>query len=648
MSDAVASGLAPKVYHCGSLRYTVRGLTGLFAWMLWGSFCFTLMEAVVPAILPLKLKALEAPNWVMGLVMTTLPAVLNMTICPWVSFKSDRYRSKWGRRIPFVLGSLPFLCVSLVAMGWVDPISASLLKWLPALQRLAPATVTVALIAVFMVSFSFFNMYVTSVFYYLFNDVVPAQFLGRFFGLFRMAGTLASAGFSAFVFKYADTHMREIFTGASLLYAVGMGLMCWRVKEGEYPPPPAAPQGSRLQRLAAEVRCFGRECFSHRLYWMFYLMQAFAAVAWSVGIFQVFFYRNMGLTLDQIGKFTAVGLLAGMAAMYVAAIYVDRWHPLRITAYLALFGVLTVNYSDWIWVPVTVPALVFFWLNMGNIIVQTFSITLNQNAYVPVYMRVLPPSRYGQFCSAASVIRSVGVIIAGLLAGVFIDLVKGFCHGSDFAYRFLFVWIWPLAVVYAVFTLLSYREWKRLGGDEHYQAPAPWSPDGYEDMSDKAVPVAVHAKWLVVALHLFTAAFGLFLVSLLVFLWLFQQRGMQQAFWWHALVFLPAASLVLAGWLWQVRGVVRDARARAAGADTRYGIPHHGVIMVMGIQTLVTLPLLWLRTGWTLRLGMEREVIWFGVAAVIALAANLLVLHILRVLEREPAQAPGSASISPT
>jgi hypothetical protein len=33
-----------KTYTCGSLIYTQRGLVALFAWMLWGDFCFTPME----------------------------------------------------------------------------------------------------------------------------------------------------------------------------------------------------------------------------------------------------------------------------------------------------------------------------------------------------------------------------------------------------------------------------------------------------------------------------------------------------------------------------------------------------------------------------------------------------------------------------
>ena len=34
----------------------------LFFWLLWGDFCFTLMEQVIPSILPLELRPLGASN----------------------------------------------------------------------------------------------------------------------------------------------------------------------------------------------------------------------------------------------------------------------------------------------------------------------------------------------------------------------------------------------------------------------------------------------------------------------------------------------------------------------------------------------------------------------------------------------------------
>jgi maltose/moltooligosaccharide transporter len=33
-------------YRCGTLVYTKAGLFMLFSWMLWGDFCFSLMESI--------------------------------------------------------------------------------------------------------------------------------------------------------------------------------------------------------------------------------------------------------------------------------------------------------------------------------------------------------------------------------------------------------------------------------------------------------------------------------------------------------------------------------------------------------------------------------------------------------------------------
>ena len=224
-----------KTYHCGTLTYTKAGLLAIFAWLLWGDFCYTIMESVVPTVVPINLKGLACPNWLMGLIMTTVPGILNMTVCPAVSFKSDRYRSKWGRRIPFIIWTMPFLCASLALMGMGGDLCGLLQRNSEFLRHFTPATITVILISVFLIMFQFFNMFVGSVFFYLFNDVVPAQFLSRFMGVFGIVGTGAGALYNYFIFQYAQSHMREIFIGAAVLYLVGFGMACLMIKEGEYP-----------------------------------------------------------------------------------------------------------------------------------------------------------------------------------------------------------------------------------------------------------------------------------------------------------------------------------------------------------------------------------------------------------------------------
>ena len=211
----MANANAAKTSKCGTLEYTKLGLIALFGWLLWGDFCYTIMEAVVPSLVPLKLKSLNCPNWVMGMIMTTVPNVLTMTIAPYISVKSDRCRSRWGRRIPFIFATLPFLCINLLLLGWGEEIANFLRSVIPLLQGWAPATVAIAAIGIFMIMFQFFNLFVNSVFNCLFNDVVPPEHLGKFAGLFRVVGTAAGALYNWFAFQYAATHMQEIFLVAT-------------------------------------------------------------------------------------------------------------------------------------------------------------------------------------------------------------------------------------------------------------------------------------------------------------------------------------------------------------------------------------------------------------------------------------------------
>ena len=133
----------PKLYHVGTLTYTKASLAILFCWLLWGDFCYMLMETVVPSIMPLKFKALGASNTSLGMIMTTIPMIINSVFNPVISFKSDRYRSRWGRRIPFIICTMPFLCGSLALMGLGDDICGLLQRNSAFLRHFTPATITI-------------------------------------------------------------------------------------------------------------------------------------------------------------------------------------------------------------------------------------------------------------------------------------------------------------------------------------------------------------------------------------------------------------------------------------------------------------------------------------------------------------------------
>jgi maltose/moltooligosaccharide transporter len=453
-------------FQVGTLRYTGAGLATLFIWMLWGDFCYTLMETVTPAILPLKLRSLGASNVYVGILMTALPSGMNFLVNPVVSFRSDRYRSRWGRRIPFLAVATPFITLFLALMAFAEPLGTSLHA--TALGRYladSPQAFTLGLLGVVLVGFQFFNMIISSVYYYLFNDVVPEAFLGRFAALFRIVATLAGFCFNMFVFAHAQTHMREIFLGAAGLYFVGFALMCWRVKEGDYPPPP--PNIGGRTGLLAAAQTYLKESFSHRIYVFFFSFNALSQASAASVAFTTFFVLSLGISLEQMGKALAWFAVPRMLLLYPAGWVVDRVGAVRLLVVVQLLLLVLApleiafarGFNTWV-----LFAMAAFPLH-----------TMNSALLLPLYMTTLPKERYGQFGSADAMVRSVATVCAGVGVGYFMDAMKRAFGGDESYYRFTLVWAFVFQALAFVPLLLFYREWRRHGGGTPagYVAPAP-------------------------------------------------------------------------------------------------------------------------------------------------------------------------------
>ncbi|MEZ0218242.1 MAG: MFS transporter [Rariglobus sp.] len=465
----------PERFKIGTLLYSKAGLITLFLFLLWGDFCFTIIEIVVPSILPLELNALGAPNWMLGLIVTTIPNIMAAVFNPVVSVRSDRFRSRWGRRIPFLLIATPFVAFFMVLLGYAAPIG----RWLHGAVltgRFSETTVILVVIGVCMVVYEFFNLIISAVYYYLFNDVVPHAFLARFMALFRVVGTAAGAAYNFFILKYAGSHSKEIFLCTAILYCIAFVMMCWKVKEGAYPPP--APYVGGKAGFVAALRTYARECFTHRFYWFLFLANTCSAMTWASGSYQLLFKaKYLGLDLDFIGKVLGVSGVISMLLLYPAGIYADRAHPLRVlllaTVLQAVTGPLMIALA--MFRPVLAPdmvstiyvVLVFVTLPIG---------TLYRAAELPTLMQVFPQDRYGQFCSANALIRSLALIVGGIACGAFLDLMTKLHPDPAYGYRFVPVWNTFFLIGACIFTWLLFREWKRLGGKEAFKPPVPDAP----------------------------------------------------------------------------------------------------------------------------------------------------------------------------
>ena len=470
--DAAGHGDKHPLFYVGTLIYSRAGLAWVFMWLLWGDFCFTMMETVVPSIVPLRLKELQAPNWIMGLVLVTIPSILNVMMNPIISTASDRHRGPMGRRIPFMLFTVPFVSMALCLMAFSTDIG----QWLHGL--IGPATgwsaaaVTVGVIAVAMGLFKFSDMFVNTVFWYFFNDVVPRSVMARFLGLFRMVGAGAGALYSYFVYQYALSHLRLIFLVVAGLYFIGFALMCLNVKEGKYPPAPklAEKRGDFLQM----GKTYARECLQHRLYRYFFLHNMFWSLSGACGLFGVFLNLSLGLTLKQLGTIGAAVGLANVILTYPAGALADRIHPLRTMLWIKA-GMLLVAPLNFIWLFTHFTPQVNFKVLVALQVVG-LPLGLIYNAVgLPMQMRILPKDHFGQFCSFNAICQAGMGAVAGVVAGGYMDLMRKVfpdaTWGKDYCYRLIPAWQLPFLVLGMIFLVLLFRTWKELGGDAHYVPP---------------------------------------------------------------------------------------------------------------------------------------------------------------------------------
>jgi len=255
-----------KVYAVGTLRYSVFGLVMLFFWLLWGDFISTLLNGCIPSILPLKLKDLGADDKTMVLLNRTLAYGITFVFAPMVSLNSDRHRGRWGRRIPYLAWSTPFVGLCMVLIGCYGDIVHFFMGDAPQTILLGfmitRKVFTLLLFGALFVGFDFANIFAGTVYWYLFNDVVPQQFLSRFLSLFRMVGIVAGMLYSKLIFPHSLDHFRLIFVAGGIAYIIGFLLMCIFVKEGQYPPPPE--NVDKRTGFLSTVKTFATECFTHR------------------------------------------------------------------------------------------------------------------------------------------------------------------------------------------------------------------------------------------------------------------------------------------------------------------------------------------------------------------------------------------------
>jgi MFS family permease len=442
------------VWTAGSLKYTTAGLTLLFLWLLFGDFAYMLRERSAAPATQLMLKQYQASDFATGIFLLTIPQAIIFFLGPVISYWSDRHRGRWGRRIPFLLWPTPITSLAMVGLGYSPFLGTALHHWLgrsPGTEHLTILMVMVTFWTIFEIGVVISN----SVFNGLINDVVPRAWLGRFYGMFRAVGLAVGILFNYQIIGQVEGNFTLFFTCIGLIYGVGFSIMCLRVREGSYPPPPAREVGTSLFRVA--IGDYYRDCFSRPYYlWVFCFVGLSTATFLPVNTFAIFAAKSFGMSMEVYGKY----LVATFACSFLLSVpigwLVDRFHPIRVAQVsLVLYGSLLL--------------IAFFFLRDQ----ASFGVALLIHGVVSgiywtgtaaIGQMLYPQLKFAQFGAAGGLITAAFSMCLGPVLGLLLDAL-----GNDYRYTFLAGSVLAFASVGLGWVV--YRKWQKHGGQRDYVAP---------------------------------------------------------------------------------------------------------------------------------------------------------------------------------
>ena len=445
-----------KIWNVGTLTYTTAGLVVLFGWLLWGDFAWAMKERAVNLVATLMARSFGISDFGHGLLIVGFTNLTNIFLQPIISYRSDRYRSRMGRRIPYLLKTTPFVVVGLIGLS----MTPSLGGWLQNVigpDRISYNMSALIVFGVFWAVLDFGTTLTNAIFLALANDVIPSAMIGRFMGLFRAVSLLCAVAFNYFLMGYAESHSKVIFMSLGILYGVGLFLMCLKVKEGEYPPPELPTEETK--GVVGAVKNYFFECFSLPYYrWV---LVAFVLCGLSVvplNTYVIFYAQSLGMEMSSFGKVSALVYAIAFITSYTMGSLADRFHPIRMgiisVAALSIIMLIGGFFAN----SIKAFSVVFV---VENIAIMAFNTLMA--SYGP---RLYPRALFAQFNSAYLMLFGLGVTLIAPLTGKYLDLT-----GNHYNHVFIIGAGIGLAGVISLVVVLRY--YKQLGGDESYEAPMP-------------------------------------------------------------------------------------------------------------------------------------------------------------------------------
>lgn len=434
----------------GTIGYSWAGLVCTISILALGAFSFVTIQNLFNTLMPLQLSSIGASNKTIALIVTTMPYYVALVINPLFSSWSDRLRTRFGRRNPFILLSAPFITICLIGLGWAPEIAT----YLNNNSFIVSDKLTFWLLIIFAILYQIVFMIPGAIFWYLFPDVIPKFFMSRFMALFQIISSGAWFVFARWMLPFSETAIGYLYTFIGILYLVSMVILFFTVREGEY---------SEVDDIKGNVgvinaiKVYFKECYSIGFYYPFFLAVTLSEVSTICrGMYNLLYAKNnLHISIEDFGKIMSYYALVGLICSLPFGWLSDRFHPMKV-------------YGGGLLLVVIVNVLSFYFVDdrttfMYSTIMLGVVYAVQTVSTIPMFVAILPEKLYGQFCSACSLFRALFIGILGLGGGALLDYLGN--------YQYIYAWDAVFTFIALLCFIKLHSNWQKRGGKASYIAP---------------------------------------------------------------------------------------------------------------------------------------------------------------------------------
>ena len=184
-----------------------------------GFFGISIIWSVYNAFVPIFLRDYVLPWWLVGFVMT-FDNLLGITLLPYIGQLSDNTRTRWGRRIPFIMIGAPIAALFMLAVPLIHTNMEHVGSTLALMM---------GVIIVMNVAMAIFRTPTVA----LMPDITPPALRSKANGIINLMGGLGTSIAFLIGGMLFSSNVIYPFALATIVLLIAEGIVIWRVREPE-------------------------------------------------------------------------------------------------------------------------------------------------------------------------------------------------------------------------------------------------------------------------------------------------------------------------------------------------------------------------------------------------------------------------------